>query len=359
METLQQPPLLELHPDDQLWMANYGATVTWEDDPVRLAELQALVALGSQHIDKNDNELRRREIVEAREDFFEIAGLKPATIEAFRKTSATLAPIDTFIGSQRVMYKLGLNAVKVVDTLPSAIGYTARSVGIKFTNFTDLGLDAVKIINAFPPAIGLSIKSVQERFTNLIALGLDAVKILNSQTSAIGYAPQSVRNKFTSLTDLGLNAVKIFNKESSVISKAPKLTHTKARFLKVIIKALKWEFSSEEFIEANPAILGFNMKKLYILSRIAAEQLTADDRKMSPALLRTYLATPLENYLLAIPLTEEAVADKARFLTKAKKLKLNAEERKKQALDLALTGQLGRIGVMYLDYVNYSSEQSA
>ena len=211
METLQEPTQFGLRTSDQLWMAKFGASANWQDDPFLLDKLQALVVLGSQRINDSDNELQHHEIVDAREQFFKFVGIQPTVIEALRKVSTDLTPIDTFIGTQRVMYDLGLDAVKIINGCPSAISYGPQSVREKVTNLTDLGLDAIKIINGFPSAISYAPQSVREKVLNLTDLGLGAVKIINRLPSVIGLSIESVREKVTNLTDLGLDAVKIIN----------------------------------------------------------------------------------------------------------------------------------------------------
>ena len=348
-EVLPEHNTIELTLDDQSWLYSFGVDPSWQDDPTLAVELNELIRMGSERINESYDESQHQQIILAREKFFGFVGIDAETLRAFRQVNPTIIPLDTFISTQRVMHNLGLDAVKIINTQPSAIGLAPESVRAKVDNFTALGLDAVKIINTLPSVIGLAPESVRAKVDNFTALGLDAVKIINTLPSAIGYAPESVRAKVDNFTALGLDAVKIINTQPVALSYAPESVRAKLRLLELSTKVLQWEFTAKELIEEFPVILGFSTKKLQILRRIAATHLTDDARSIQPKSLKSKLVIPLEKYLLSIQLDEQSPLDDG-LLTNAGRIKLNARERKAEAMILARTDKLGRIGIMYLDY---------
>jgi len=380
-EVLPEHSTIELTLDDQSWLSSFGVGPYWQDDSTLTVELNELIRLGSEHIIEPDNGSQYQQIILAREKFFDFVGVDSETFETFRRAHPTIIPLDTFVSTQRLMNNLGLGAVKIINTVPAAIGYAPESVRAKVDNLTELGLDAVKIINTLPPAISYAPKSVRAKVDNLTELGLDAVKIINTVPAAISYAPKSVRAKVDNLTELGLDAVKIINALPAAIglapesvrakvdnltelgldavkiintmppaiSYAPESVRAKVRFLERTVQFLQWGFTAKDLIEEYPAIIGFATKKLQILRRIAATHLTDDARNIQPKNLKSKLIIPIENYLLSIQLDEQPPLDDG-LLTDARRIKLDALTRREQAMILARTGKLGRIGTMYLDY---------
>ncbi len=184
-------------------------------------------------------------------------------------------------------------------------------------NYTALGIDAVKLVNAMPQAIGLAPESVREKMDNYTALGIDAVKLVNAMPSAIGYAPESVRNKI--------------------------------EFLRRSVKLLKWEYSPEQLVNTYPAILGFNTKKLSVLRRIAAVHLDLNARTVNPNTIRSSLIIPLEKYIIAISqLQEEQTIPLSKLFLKARNIKLDSSDRKELAVEVAPSlGRIGVVYLDY------------
>jgi hypothetical protein len=385
VELLAEPANNELTNVDQSWLANFGVDPSLQEDPAILKELSLLIAVGSQHINDEDNETQHLEIVQARQSFFEFVGIEQKTLENIRKTRPTFIPIDTFINTQTVMNSLGIDAIKIINKWPSAIDLAADKVKNTVANFAYLGLDPVAIIYWYPSALSLAPETVIEKVANFNALGLDAVKIINKTPSVIGLALETVREKVTNFTNmgldattvinafpsvlslanetildkvanfnaLGLDAVKIINKTPSVIGLGAESIREKVVLLNRTVRVLKWEYTTKDLVENYPAILGFNAKKLRILRRIAATYLAEDIRSMEPQTLKSGLITPLEKYILSIPRIEQIEPIKntsSDLLTRTRKLKYAAADRQQRALDIAKTGNIGHIGSMYLDY---------
>ena len=249
-ELLIDPAGCYLSETDIDWLASFGVDPSWQDDPSVVTKLNELVSLGSFRLNESDNDPRYLEVIAARETFLTYVGIEESILNKFKETSPTLIPLDTFINTQRTINELGLDAVKIINAFPAAIGFAPESVRAKIDNFTELGLDAVKIINASPAAIGLAPESVRAKIDNFTELGLDAVKIINASPAAIGFAPESVRAKIDNFTELGLDAVKIINAFPQAINYAPESVRAKVdNFTELGLDAVK-------IINASPAAIG-------------------------------------------------------------------------------------------------------
>ncbi len=229
---------VSLTPDDQVWLASFGVDPLWQDNPALLDELTSIIAIGSRRLNDPVNQTTEAhtEIIQARIQFMNFIGVPEATLGTFLAIKPTIVPLDTFINTQRT--------------------------------FTQLGLDAAKVINASPAAIGYAPESVRAKFDNLIQLGLDAAKVINALPAAISYAPESVRAKFA--------------------------------FLEESIALLNWEYSAQELVQTYPAVLGFSPQKLRILRRIAAYHIDKSSRSADPKQVRASLIVPLEKYVMPI-----------------------------------------------------------
>ena len=284
-------PEVQLSTKDQTWLTSFGVDPSWRDNSWLVNELSVAVVTGSRRLDESVNQTvqAHTEIMAAREQFFAFVGVPGDTLESFRVEHPTLIPLDTFIGSLRVMTELGLDAAKVINALPTAISYAPESVRAKFDNLTELGLDAAKVINTSPAAIGL--------------------------------APESVRAKM--------------------------------KFLDKSARLLRWEYKVHELVETYPAILGFNIQKLRVLRRIAASHITESSRAVDPKAVRRALIVPLEQYIIALnEQTDESIEalDVSSLSREASRHRLDAAERKERAKTVA--PHLGKVGVMYMLYRN-------
>ncbi len=237
--------------DDRQWLEAYGADPTWVDDPELSKLLNYTIITGSLRLDEPVNQDRWQEVVSARRSFLEFIGLSAELIDSFQVEHPTIIPLDTFIGTQRVMHSWSLDAAKLVNANPTAIGFAPESVREKMANFTALGIDAAKLVNANPSAIGLAPESVREKMANFTALGIDAAKLVNANPAAIGFAPESVREKMANFTALGIDAAKLVNANPSAINFAPESVREKmSNFTALGIDAPK-------LVNAMPSAIGF------------------------------------------------------------------------------------------------------
>ena len=399
--------------DDRQWLEAYGADPTWVDDPELSKLLNYTIITGSLRLDEPVNQDRWQEVVSARRSFLEFIGLSAELIDSFQVEHPTIIPLDTFIGTQRVMHSWSLDAAKLVNANPTAIGFAPESVREKMANFTALGIDAAKLVNANPSAIGLAPESVREKMANFTALGIDAAKLVNANPAAIGFAPESVREKMANFTALGIDAAKLVNANPSAINfapesvrekmsnftalgiDAPKLVNampsainfapesvrekmanfaaldidaaklvnampstinfapesvrTKMLFLRRSIKLLKWEHSTEELVNTYPALIGFNTKKLAVLRRIAATHLDLDARATNPNTIRSSLMTPLEQYIIAVSRLENGQTLSLSEL-RLKARAIKLDSSERKELAAKIAPSLGRIGTMHETY---------
>lgn len=382
-ETTTRP--LEVTDQDLAWIVNFGAEYPREDDRTLVHQLNELVDLGSVRMNPQTDVELRSEVVSARESFMNIVGVKPGPISRFKKDRPTLLPLDTFINAQRAMFQLGLDAPRIIDDTPSSLNYTAESIHAKIDVLTQIGIDAasvinqhpaslglsgetvrqkvalyetlgldpVKIINKHAPALGFSVKSIRSKFDGLTDLGLDAKKVVSGYPAVLGLAPETVTGKMKNFTDLGLDGAKLVNAYPHAISFATESVAKKYQVITEIAQHLRWSGSSKELAEEFPRLFSFNIQKLFLLGAIGAKHIDASQRDVSVEDIRKALANPIENYLLATTQLKEPqeVATFGRFVTNTYR-SLSPAERKKRALEASLSGQLGRLGAMYLRYAN-------
>ena len=329
-EVLTQRENIGLTDEDQSWLAGFGVDPTWQDDPKARNHLNDLIELGSMRLDEPINQVNRSAIIDARTMFMHFVGVEQDTLDVFLHQNPTIIPLDTFTATQRTIFELGLDAVKIINTFPGTISLAPESVREKVANLSDLGLDAVKIINAFPSAIGLAPESVREKVVNLEALGLDAVKIINAFPSAIGLAKESVREKFANLSDLGLDAVKIINTFPGTIKFAPESVREKVANLSdlgldavKIINTLPQAFSyaPESVLKkfANLSNLGLNAIKIINTSPsaigLAPESVREKFANLSD--LGLDAVQIINTFPGTIKFAPESVREKVRFLNRS------------------------------------------
>lgn len=117
-------------PADREWMEELGCP--WpepSDEPAWLAEVDKIVALGSQGIDPAVTEAERLEIVSARETFLEmLPAITPGleTLPFSRKE--TLVPLDTMIDTMRLLYAHGINIADIANKHIQALSYSPAPV---------------------------------------------------------------------------------------------------------------------------------------------------------------------------------------------------------------------------------------
>ncbi len=161
-ETYTKPILLTLTPEDQAWLEGFGVNPAWQNDTTRLQSLNELIVIGSLRLDGSVNQDRWQHIVSARIKFLEFVGISDDLIDEYQSQHPTIIPLDTFIGTQRVMHGLGLDAVRVVNVLPAAISYAPESVRDKMVflrrsaRLLQWQNPIEELVNTYPALLGFS-----------------------------------------------------------------------------------------------------------------------------------------------------------------------------------------------------------
>ena len=201
------PAQLDMERDGE-WLARLAGRELDTDD---IAAANRFVANGSINLRYETDPETIQGVLEARERFFGeflawASNDHPLhnAYQKFEERSIARMPLATVIQTQRVLADLGLDPAKVINALPSALGYAPDSVRAKVDNLRELGLDPAKVINAFPAALGYAPDSVRAKVDNLRELGLDSAKVITAHPVALNLAPDSVRAKVYALMKTGL-----------------------------------------------------------------------------------------------------------------------------------------------------------
>ena len=149
-EVLPPQEVTILTKEDEQWLSSYGVDNTWAEDPEQFKSLNDTVNVGSFRLNGSENQEKWQDVILARQRFLGLIGLSAELVDSCQAQFPTLIPLDTFIGTQRVLHSLGIAAAKLVNAMPSAINYAPESVREKMANYTSLGIEAAKLVNARP-----------------------------------------------------------------------------------------------------------------------------------------------------------------------------------------------------------------
>lgn len=444
LKPLEDDVRFELTSDDEYWLRSFGVGIgSLETD-----QFSELISQGSQIIDDQDYEASRHRIISARQQFFEFLGIEEVFSDDNEDRPKRYIPISTFIKSQREIYRLGLDPLKLIETMPKSAALSAELISARVEGFNELGLNATSLINEYPSLIGFTPESVRSKMDSLAKLGLDAFRVIKTDPLILGLSyglivsrmenlaelqlgvisivnrnPAIIRRsqerikgvveylaetgldvpkviqknpycltqsisltksrvehlkelkldpvivvnakpgvllcskelvnaKLDNLNKLGLDAIRIINKLPAAIGYLTETVNTRMRLIERTAELLKWEGDPRELVNGYPALLGFSIKKLQILRRIAAESISEDSRDVESGRIRAGLIVPLERYIVGISdLDEGSEKSFIDIVNKSRRVKLGSEARKWQARDLAIKGELGRVGIMYLRYI--------
>ena len=165
-EVLTQRENIGLTDEDQSWLAGFGVDPTWQDDPKARNHLNDLIELGSMRLDEPINHVNRSAIIDARTMFMHFVGVEQDTLDVFLHQNPTIIPLDTFTATQRTIFELGLDAVKIINTFPGTIKFAPESVREK-VRFLNRSIDvlrwehtAVELINFYPALLSFSTKKL-------------------------------------------------------------------------------------------------------------------------------------------------------------------------------------------------------
>jgi hypothetical protein len=123
---------------------------------------------------------------------------------------------------------LGLNATKIINTLPSILGMSIRSIDASISNLEELGINAVKCINGSPPILVRSPRTIRERVAYMDELGFDTHKIIRQLPNVLGYSKDALDQKIAYLRSLGLDPIKVLNTSPTTLSMSTETMQKKA-----------------------------------------------------------------------------------------------------------------------------------
>lgn len=184
----------------------------------QLYGLNQLIDTGSEQIRGNTHSNTVEAIVYARQVFFEdVLGWGDehhALYNTYQKIAARkepLVPIDTVVGTQRILHKYDIDALHALKLNPQLLSQGPRSITQKIENLYSLGLDASRIVNASPILLNYSPDNVRAKVENLTASGLDAMRIIPMAPNILSLSQQSVLAKIQNFQALGLDATEVIH----------------------------------------------------------------------------------------------------------------------------------------------------
>ena len=277
-----------------------------------LTGINWLVAEGSKRLrEQGSDDDARSNVLGARVAFVELmSAVSETTRWVVRDDNSLPAPLDTLVGTLRVLYTHGIDVPKAVNHNPAILGLGPESVSAKLDNLASYGIDAVSVVKKFSNILNYPPESVLARLNNLNILGIDAVRAVKANPSIFGMAPKSLMTKLDNLTTHGIDAVRavngnpdIFrlapktvvarlnnltthgidaavavNKSPSILRYAPKSVDKKINILYSAARAWgveNYKAAANDLIEYWPTILGYKPDRIRTLIRIISHSLSA------------------------------------------------------------------------------------
>lgn len=354
--------------EDATWLGNLR---TKPIDEEWLDAANNVIAVGSISLRDDTDPETLSSVMRAREKFFgELLGWEKdqspfsSVYEHLQTSKNWLMPVATFIGAQRQMSDLGLNAPRILKTNASAVKFGAKSIKSKWDYFQSLGLDPQTVINSSPGSLNYSLENLESKIATIESIGIDYVQVISRKPSTLSQSPASIRRKFdflssifgdderlikainhhpdlfsrstdsindvvNALSSLGLDAKKIVGLNPSTLSYSSSRVEERFNYLKKIAKTLKWEVDVTDLVNIFPSVLGLSRKKLHAHARLFARYGRAD---MTPNNIQRLLISPLSTHIVAIG--DGHVSDRSEYREHRIKRVNNgstAEERKTKA----------------------------
>ena len=83
-KTVADPVIASLSVADQVWLSSFGVDPAWSNDPKLVDNLNAIIAVGSVHLDESLPLDAYQSIIKAREDFMAFVGIPADTLAGKR-----------------------------------------------------------------------------------------------------------------------------------------------------------------------------------------------------------------------------------------------------------------------------------
>jgi hypothetical protein len=346
------------------WLSSFPGAAEWLSSSAGRSEAEELLQQGSFHLNASrDSEDTMVKVRAARRVFLQRLGVGAHAIAYMRLNEQDFPPTDTVISIISLLTARGIDPKRVIDRSPTILHSDAaiekkldaldslnldtkklinsdpgllfggiETVKRRMDYFLGLGFDPIKIINTHPPVLHYSDESIEETVNFLKESNLNYVYIISMLPSTLGYALDSLKIKIENYRSLGLDPVKIVNALPSALSYSTELVREKVDFVREAATLLGWEGSVDELFEGYPGLLGFNIGKLKILRRLAAQIGDNEDRKMLASDIRSRLMVPLEKCILILDQAGDDLPSLRELFRAGKQLKLSAMERKDKAL---------------------------
>ena len=83
-ESIADPIIASLSAEDEVWLSSFGVDPAWSNDPKLVDNLNAIIAVGSVHLDESLPLDAYQSIIKAREDFMAFVGIPADTLAGKR-----------------------------------------------------------------------------------------------------------------------------------------------------------------------------------------------------------------------------------------------------------------------------------
>ncbi|HSW36943.1 MAG TPA: hypothetical protein VLG37_01080 [Candidatus Saccharimonadales bacterium] len=204
-----------------------------------------------------------------------------------------------------------------------------------------------------------------QRYFN--SIGVNGARAISRGSGVFTYTYRSIKATLETCAKAGLDGPKILAVDSSIIGSKAKI-QAKVAWLEQAATELNWTGNVRKLAEEFPGILGFDIRKLQMLRRIAALACSIPRRNLDTQSLANALKIPLENYIAALAINDFPgdVINRANKLQRqgreqaAKPGGISAKEwRRRKALAAIASGKVpGDIVEMYLEYAPLKAGES-
>lgn len=243
-----------------------------------------LVVIGSISLRDGQTAILPEEITDARKQFWGIAlGWSDArskhhqTYQYLQTTSKTMLPIATFIGTQRSLYRRGVNNSSVLIGNTAILTKSEKSAEAHLDGLAELGYDEVALANSNPWVITITTAKIRAATTELIEAGRDPLKVAANEPSVLTSPAKRREILGRGRQNRKRDSLSLSSKESTSIE------YGKSRMViaRRVAQTLGWQddiakvvAESEKFMSAPEAKLRFHAK---LFARHGTASMTATE----------------------------------------------------------------------------------
>lgn len=216
-----QGPITEA---DREWLEALGCAWPSEEEQGRwLEELNQVVTLGSENISPAASAADRERIVTARWSFLD--RLTNVTAEARANvigpySMPTFMPLDTVIGTQRVLYMNGIDATQLMNERPTLFGFDPYHISNKIDNLRERGVDPAQVATKWSEAFVLSIDTIGTRLDTLFSFGISAADV-NRAPAILRFDTEAAQARLGAAGAGGVRLMRLFRQHRSWLDMSP------------------------------------------------------------------------------------------------------------------------------------------